>query len=204
MRASTDTSTFQSILDKSLSYSEYQQFVADLAKAGKSSGGHEEPVYTRGTWKNDQLMTTVPVATELLEESKAAMSRARPMTWIVLTESWCSDAHNVIPVLQAMAMEAKDVDIRLVLRDENLDFMDQYLTNGGRSIPKLIAIDKTTQQELFTWGPRPKTLQDIAVALKKSKEPFAKVAREIQSWYDADKGKSIQQEIISSLNKTNA
>jgi hypothetical protein len=77
---------------------------------------------------------------------------------IVLTEDWCGDAMLNIPILLRLA-EAGNMDVRMLLRDDNLELMDQYLTNGkSRSIPIFIFIDKDGN-EAAKWGPRAETLQ---------------------------------------------
>ncbi|MHC8520324.1 thioredoxin family protein [Rossellomorea sp. H39__3] len=60
---------------------------------------------------------------------------------IAITEDWCGDAMVNIPILLKLA-EAAGIEVKMILRDENLELMDQYLTNGtSRSIPIFIFID---------------------------------------------------------------
>jgi len=77
--------------------------------------------------------------------------------------------------------------------------MDQYLTNGGKSIPKLICVDENLN-ELGTWGPRPTILQDW---LKKEKAnptmEMADLKKEFQIWYTKDKGQTLQREMVLSM-----
>ncbi len=74
--------------------------------------------------------------------------------WMVLTEPWCGDSAFLLPVIAEAADLSDQVTLRILLRDKNLDIMDQYLTDESRSIPKLVAFSEDGQ-ELFTWGPRP-------------------------------------------------
>ena len=78
-----------------------------------------------------------------------------PQLWMVLTEPWCGDSAFLLPVIAEAAQLNDDVTLRILLRDDNLDVMDQYLTDGSRSIPKMAAFSDDGE-ELFTWGPRPK------------------------------------------------
>ncbi|MFC4558616.1 thioredoxin family protein [Virgibacillus kekensis] len=79
---------------------------------------------------------------------------------IVLTEDWCGDAMLNIPILIRLAEQAR-MSVRMLLRDENLELMDQYLTNGkSRSIPIFIFIDEAGN-EIAKWGPRAKTIQEF-------------------------------------------
>ncbi|GIN73257.1 thioredoxin [Bacillus sp. J14TS2] len=77
---------------------------------------------------------------------------------IVITEDWCGDAMVNVPILLRLAENA-DMDVRMILRDQNLELMDQYLTNGtSRSIPIFIFIDQAGK-EYAVWGPRADSIQ---------------------------------------------
>jgi hypothetical protein len=91
--------------------------------------------------------------------------------------------------------------VKLILRDENLEIMDAYLTNGGRSIPKLIAFNSETQEELFTWGPRPQNAQELFMDFKTNPNgrTYADFSIEMQKWYAKDRTKSLQDEFVELL-----
>ena len=74
------------------------------------------------------------------------------MIWLVISEGWCGDAAQNMPVVEKIVDEMPNVEIRYVLRDENLELMDQYLTNGGRSIPKALFVDTETFEVLGRLG----------------------------------------------------
>ena len=94
-----------------------------------------------------------------------------------------------------MADQTENIELRLILRDQHLDIMDEYLTNGGRSIPKLICLDADTLEEVGTWGPRPEEVQEKAMEWKEdseiSKEEWAK---KLHKWYAEDKTQLLQEE----------
>jgi hypothetical protein len=91
------------------------------------------------------------------DELRAAVEAIdEPQLWMVITEPWCGDSAFLLPVIAEAAALSDDVTLRLLLRDENLDVMDQYLTDGSRSIPKLVAFDPEGA-ERFVWGPRPES-----------------------------------------------
>jgi hypothetical protein len=90
------------------------------------------------------------------------------------------------------------ITLRFLMRDENPALMDRYLTNGvSRSIPKLIAVDTVTAEELFTWGPRPTPLQAMFMKLREEGTPYAAIKEELQRWYNKDKTITIQQEMAA-------
>jgi hypothetical protein len=116
-----------------------------------------------------------------------------PQLWMVLTENWCGDSAQTLPYINKIAKCNPIIELKILERDKNLDIMDLYLTNGSRSIPKLVAFDYEGN-ELFQWGPRPKEAQDLIIRAKeagKSKEEFMK---ELHLWYGRNRGKTIEEE----------
>ncbi|MCJ7840982.1 thioredoxin family protein [Lederbergia sp. NSJ-179] len=88
---------------------------------------------------------------------------------IAITEDWCGDAMLNIPILLNLAEKA-DMEVRMLLRDQNLELMDQYLTNGtSRAIPIFIFIDQAGN-ERAVWGPRAASIQQF-VEEERSKLP---------------------------------
>ena len=82
---------------------------------------------------------------------------------LVIAEDWCGDASNTVPIMAKLADAAPGLELRVILRDQNPEVMDQYLTNGTRSIPIVIVLDEDFQ-ELGHWGPRPTELQAWVMA----------------------------------------
>ena len=80
---------------------------------------------------------------------------------LVITEDWCGDAMMNNAILRKIA-EAANVEVRAVYRDENLDLIDQYLTNGGRSIPVYLLLDKDGEV-ISKWGPRAEKVQQFVM-----------------------------------------
>lgn len=114
--------------------------------------------------------------------------------WIVLTESWCGDSAQIVPVISKLAQLNSKIDLKILLRDSNLDYMDLYLTNGGRAIPKLIVYDENNE-ELFQWGPRPKVAQDLFTNLKNDGLEKSDINKELHLWYGRNRGKEVEKEI---------
>lgn len=89
----------------------------------------------------------------------------RNLRGIVLTADWCGDAALNVPVIQRIAEESK-LELRYLIRDENLELMDQYLTNGtSRAIPIFIFIDQNGE-ETKVWGPRSPQVQDLVMTMR--------------------------------------
>lgn len=123
----------------------------------------------------------------------------------MLVEGRCADASQNIPVLAKTASLSKRIDINFILRDEHPEIRNQYLTNAGKAIPKLICYDAITGEELGTWGPRPTVIQQPVKQIKAANPAISKVEFHIlvQKMYAKDKGMSIQEDFTDLMNEWN-
>jgi hypothetical protein len=194
-----DRGVRSSYLEKAMTYDVYKKWLDNLVLLGKTSGPNQSEAFVHYTRMNQQRMSRLDKTIEVgdgIKEKMLAIGKAQ--TWLVLTEAWCGDAAQSLPVMQALAKVNPRIDLRLLLRDENPELMDQYLTNGtSRSIPKLIAMDTNTLKELFTWGPRPFPLQELFMHMKTDGLAFDVVKEELQRWYNKDRTLQIQEEIAA-------
>ena len=187
----------QKDIDKSSSFDEFYQLVENLAKNGGTTGENQSEdliEYTKLNYSRmKRIMKTTPISEDV---SSTVECLNEKLTWIVFAESWCGDAAQNIPVFAKIAEANPNISLRILLRDENPEVMDQYLTNGGKSIPKLICVDENLK-ELGTWGPRPKFLQDWLYENKANpKMEMSELKKEFQIWYTEDKGQTLQREMI--------
>ena len=123
--------------------------------------------------------------------------------WLVLTEGWCGDGAQSLPVINKMAEANDKITLRIAYRDKNHQLMDQFLTNGARSIPKLIILDGQNFEVVGTWGPRPNEAKKLRESLIANNETMLDIATELQKWYTKDKGATIQAEIMELLKQIN-
>ena len=121
--------------------------------------------------------------------------------WMVITENWCGDSAQNLPYLAKIASLNKNIGFKIIFRDQNLDIMDNYLTNGTRSIPKLVAFGDDGN-ELFQWGPRPNPAQELVSKLKAQGFEKKYFLEKLHSWYARNKGAEIEKEILILLKKT--
>jgi hypothetical protein len=121
-----------------------------------------------------------------------------PQLWLVITEPWCGDSAQCMPYFASLAKGNEFVDMRYVLRDENLDIMDEFLTNGSRSIPKLVALDEQGEI-LWQWGPRPAGAQAVFDQCKAEGMEKPELLERLHLFYGRDRGKSLEQELITLL-----
>jgi hypothetical protein len=177
------------------SYKEYREMLDKLMADGLTTGNHESDEMIDATKSSIVKMNRSDKLTKLNDRLKSAILKAPKQRWIVLIEGWSSDSAQNLPVISKMADFAFNIEMHIMLRDENLDIMDAFLTKKARSIPKLISIDDNNKV-LFTWGPRPEKMQERALEMKKAKEEFG---LEIQQLYAKDRTVSIQAEFIKQL-----
>ena len=121
-----------------------------------------------------------------------------PQRWLVLTEDWCGDSAQTIPYVAEMAVLNPNVELRILQRDDNLDIMDQYLTDGKRSIPIVAAFDHRGY-ELFHWGPRPAEAAALFQAEQEAGLPKAGVYKKLHLWYGRDRGQAVEAEFKALL-----
>lgn len=181
-------------LRTAMSYTEYLELIDDLLDHGKTTGPNQSEQLTEYTRMNMQRMRRLSKTTEHNDSLQHKLeSIEQEWIWVVLTEAWCGDAAQNVPIINKMAKQTINIHLKLLLRDENLEIMDQYLTNGGRSIPKLICLERETLNEIGTWGPRPGDFQEKAMQWKNdpdiSKEEWVE---KLQKLYAKDKVQTIQ------------
>ena len=182
-------------IDKSISYAEYVKLIDDLLLDGKTTGTNQSEAMFNYGKLNRQRMHRLEKTAEIDPGVKTAVARlSRKMIWLIITEGWCGDAAQNIPVIEKIAAESDNIDTRYVLRDENLELIDRFLTGGARSIPKLIALDAATLEVIGTWGARPAAAQALFDELKSRGVEKPLIMENLQRWHNADKSRSIQTE----------
>ena len=178
-------------------YKEFVQLAADLLKEGKTTGEKQSAEYTHYAKLNLQRMQRWDKTYELPEELTLKIKNMPEQTWWVITEAWCGDSAQNLPVLAKIAATSQGkINLKIVLRDENPDIMNRYLTNGSKSIPILVVLYKQ-DEEIFKWGPRPSGAQQMMNAWKKDPKgkSFEDFEIDIQQWYNKDKGGSLLAEL---------
>lgn len=130
----------------------------------------------------------------------AVQSAARvPGPWklLVISEDWCGDASNTVPVLARMAEALPGIEVRIVARDEHPELMDRFLTRGSRSIPVAVVLRDDFSLAGW-WGPRPAELQAWVLAEKAAgARPVEEIYRDVRRWYARDRGESTIREVLA-------
>ena len=177
-------------LSKAFSYKDYRGQVATHVENGTSSGPDKSEALSNYTLLNNSRMkrldATIKIEEDVLEKFQ---QYHKNVTWLVLTESWCGDAAHAMPVMNKLVEQAKNLDFKILYRDENEELMNRFLTNGTMSIPKLIAFDNETQEVIKDWGPSPLIIMNKTKDFKAAHATLTtEFKKEIQIWYNQNKG----------------
>lgn len=192
----------QELINGAMNYEQYKKLLEDLLQKGKTTGPNQSDEYLNYAKINLQRMHRLEKTITLSPELSGSLTNIKSSyAWLIITEGWCGDASQNLPVLNLIGKACANIDLKLVLRDEHPELMDQYLTNGARAIPKLICLKKdpmatAVYSEIFVWGPRPAALQEIVMKLKKENVPVAEKGLVTQNWYNTDKTQSLQKELL--------
>ena len=195
--------TIQKALQNSFSYADYRKQIAHLISEGKSTGHEQSKDLLHYSELNETRMNrlekTIVVLPEIINKLQ---SLDKNYIWLVLSEGWCGDAAQIVPVIHKMAAETDKIEFKIALRDDNDAVMQHFLTNGGKAIPKLIVLDAENFEILADWGPRPHGAKQLIIDYKATHGVVDETAKiESQKWYLHDKGVSIQQEIVEMLER---
>lgn len=197
--STTISSMLKKKIELGMSYPEYLEIGEQLLAQGKTSGTDHSETMLHYSKLNMHRMHRLNKTFKVIPELQEAVAKiSKPLHFLIISEIWCGDAAQNIPIIAKLAELNEHIQISIVWRDENLELMDMYLTNGGRSIPKLIIVDGDTHEELTTWGPRPATVQQMVMDRKKQEnpEPYSEFVKKAQLWYAKNKTQDTQLELL--------
>lgn len=197
------------ILAASQTYGSFRSEVDRLLDTEMTTGENHSESMLSYTRQNVQRMNKWDKILTLTEDSQLRIQGiARPVILLTIVEAWCGDVAQVLPVLHRIAEASPMVDLQIVLRDEHLELMDQFLTNGARAIPKVIILDKETNEVIGTWGPRPSEAQAMVMDMKETVQVLPeeeqadfrqRSSEAMHAWYARDKGTRVQIEFLNTL-----
>jgi hypothetical protein len=188
------------VIERAMSYEEFRLLTDRLLVDNKTTGSNHSEAMLNYTRMNVHRMIRLDKGPDLRPELLELLNQIdRKMYWLVLVEAWCGDVAQNLPVIARMAGATEQVQLLHLLRDEHPEIIDAFLTNGGRAIPKLIALDAETLKILFTWGPRPQEVQDLTMKLKTEGVAYAEAAVVVHGWYAKNKTISLQNEFSAVL-----
>jgi len=187
----------------SLNYSDYRRLINELLSKNLTTGSTVSESYVAFTRLNEYRMDRLEKNAKLGDELIEKVSQlADPEVWLVISEAWCGDSAQTLPLFDKIA-SASGGAIRLLItgRDDHPELMNRFLTNGSRSIPVLLRIDKKSGHLISRWGPRPAPAQEIMLKWKQSAGAISKddFHKELHLWYATDRTMTLQKELIEIL-----
>jgi len=182
-------------IEKAMDHEAYMLLFKQLVVEGRTTGesSPEKINFTKLNFsRSKRLIKTV----ELSEAQKQSCKELNEkQIWLVITEPWCGDAAQSLPLFNKFAENSEKIDLKIVLRDENPELMDAFLTNGSRSIPKLIILDENLRL-INHWGPRSNAASKVVNSyIQKYGKIDDQLKTELQVWYNQNKGAAILNEI---------
>jgi hypothetical protein len=191
-------SGFASYLEKGIAYEDYKVNMEEDSKTNPDDKRREYIVLNQH--RMQRVEKTFEPDAKILEQAAALKHKTY---WLVLTEHWCGDAAQQLPVFDKLAkLSNGKLVLKLIYRDQQPELMDAYLTNNTRSIPKLIQLDEHYNVNGI-WGPRPTPAQNLVKRLRADPETATKYAEELHLWYARDKQQSLMPEIAQLLARAN-
>ncbi|HEX7757587.1 MAG TPA: thioredoxin family protein [Niabella sp.] len=181
-----------------MTFQEYVNYFDEILGTEQTEAPYNNESYLQYTKMNRARSNRWLKQDPLNDETRTMIAGIqKKQQWIVITEPWCGDAAHIVPVLYLMSRLNDAINFRLQLRDTDSE-IEQYLTDGTKSIPILVVRDEKGK-DLFHWGPRPAVTKIVYEALKEKKADFEEMKTVLQQAYNADKGMGIQQEVIALL-----
>lgn len=189
-------------LKSSMSYKEYRGLIDSLLLDNKSTSENNNVDLYNYSILNAKRMSRLDKTIRIdIDFENKIKSIANKVTLLVISEGWCGDAAHILPVLNKISELNKNISYRIVLRDKNEELMNNFLTNGSKSIPIVVALD-SDKNVLFKWGPRPSIATKIIEDYKSKNGCVDKeIKKDLQIWYNKNKGKNITEDIINSISK---
>jgi len=188
---------------RGLDFDEYVDSIRELALEPITDDLDETTRNRRASAPINLRRTTRILKTYVIpEEVRRTIHMLRePQLWMVLTEPWCGDSAQCLPYIARLAECNTLIHLKFLLRDMNPDIMDEYLTDGTRGIPKLVAFDRQGN-ELFRWGPRPREGQEVFLRAKAEGLTQAEALERLHLWYGRNRGKALEEELLALIQES--
>ena len=183
-------------------YEEYKNLSEELTEQKRTTGPSQSEALIEYTRLNYFRLTRVDKTMVVKKDVKEAIEAiTQKKYWVLITESWCGDAAQIVPVIGRLSELNKNIELLIILRDENTELMDKYLTNGAKSIPILISLNEKFEEE-WHWGPRPRPAQAMVIENKETHAvSYDELKKNVQLWYAEDKTNTIQLELLKKINQ---
>ncbi len=189
------------VIDEGFTYGQYRQLIDKLLEREKTTGDKQSEQMVEYSRMNVHRMNRLDDQIELKDSLVERLEKLdRKWVWLVLTEGWCGDAAQNVPAMNKMAEVTSNIELKFILRDEHPEIMEHFLTDGSRSIPKLICLDAETLEVIGSWGPRPQPIQEKALQWKDDPGISNREwGEKLHKWYADNQTREIQEEFEALL-----
>jgi len=182
--------------DQAISFEEYLQIAHQrLENPQTQQDSDYKAYYELGIQRMDRTMKKFVADEEQLNELKSKNFNGKIL---IISEAWCGDASTTVPAL-AKFFEGQN-ELKIFLRDSDKSLINQFLTNGTESIPKVIILDENFEVK-NSWGPRPKFGHELLIKFKADPENYPRESfyNDLQVYYSRNRGKDAIAEILKLL-----
>lgn len=187
-----------------ISYLTYRSIIDSQLSKNQTTGPDQSQELVDYTKMNVQRMARLDKTVIVTDGLKKAIEELRcNYDILVISEGWCGDAAQIVPIIQQIAeISNGKFDLKIVFRDEDVTLIDRHLTNGGRAIPIVLVLDRGSEKLVAKWGPRPLILQGLMKEWKKEITDQWEISTMVHTWYAKDKTLTTQlelQELVKNL-----
>lgn len=205
MKVNTTITPLQSLIDSgynsAITYAAYRLLMHQLHEKGKVTGPTQTQELLDYSRLNEQRMNRLDKHFAVREDlAKALQAVKKKYTWLVITEGWCGDAAQLLPMVEKMTFVNLNLSSKYILRDEHEDVMDMFLTNGKRSIPVVICLNDANEV-IWTWTARPKEAQKVLEDAIRDGADSHQAKEALHTWYAHNKGEAFQTEMLKLVKK---
>lgn len=185
-----------------MNYEEFRGLIDELLKINRVTGNDQSSDLVAYTEMNNQRMNRLEkhysVSAEIVEHLKIVKGK---YTFLTITEGWCGDSSQIVPVVEKMAIVSPNIRSLYILRDENLPLMDMFLTNGARSIPITVCIEDASGKVVWHYGPRPIAAMEIVKDAKAKGIDHHQMSEQVHLWYARNRQQDLEAELKPLIEK---
>ncbi|MBC7556567.1 MAG: thioredoxin family protein [Chryseobacterium sp.] len=182
--------------DKAVSYETYKKNAEErILNPANDEEGEKKGYYELGLQRMHRMEKVFKPSAEDLESLESKNFEGKIL---IITEAWCGDASQAVPVIDAFFKDKNEV--KIFYRDSDHSLIDQFLTNGAQGIPIVILLNEDFSVK-NSWGPRPKYGKELLKKFKENPETYSREAfySDLQVYYSKNRGKDTLDEILNLL-----
>jgi len=194
MKTQLSNIEYQNYFKKGISFNEYLNNMTNEANSQIES--NKSQYIPLNLHRMNRISKTIKLKEELILKLKSLPAKIK---WLVISEHWCGDSSQSLSAINAVS-ETSDgkIELRIIYRDENPELMNAHLTNGTKSIPKLLEFDDEFNLKR-EWGPYPEAAGKLISELRSNPDTAASYKQKLHKWYADDKTFSTQKDLLDLL-----